>query len=91
MTEALEKALADLTIHSMPVPRAFQWAGALYRGGRTQEQLEADWPTLPLETRVSLTACLMGGPVYSPAPNKQVSDAYLSLCQHGTMTRPPLH
>ena len=80
MTLTLENALAEITVHHLPLPKAFQWASNGYRGGRSQAELEAAWADLPLEERVSLAACLMGGPVYSPASHKLVSDAYLALC-----------
>ncbi len=79
--QALESALATLTVHHMPVPQAFQWTNDGSRGGRTQLQLEAQWPNMPLEERVSLTACLIGYPVRVPESSRQVSDAYLALCR----------
>ena len=83
--QALEDALAALTVHQMPVPQAFQWTNDGSRGGRTQFQLEAQWPTMPLEERVSLTACLIGYPVLVPESRRLVSDAYLALCRCRTL------
>lgn len=81
MRNLLEKALQDFEVNHLPGPKAFQWAGNGYRGGRTQEQLEADWPSLPLEERIGLAACLLGGPRHSPEGHRLITHAYEALCR----------